>query len=232
RADLLALPLLPELGGAGDGPAGREEVVDDQHAGAGLHGVLVHLEGRRSIFEVVFDADHVPGQLAELTDRYHPDRELVSDRRREDEPSRFHADDDVDLLISDLREQPVDRGSERLAVLEKRGDVLEEDSRFRKVWDVADTRSKVRWCWRHDRRLLHASGRASAGRFPPRRHGSRSRGAYNVIVGRAFALLIVTVVLAGCGGVQVPGSGAVALPNEFPADFPIPPRSNLLLASG
>ena len=51
-------------------------------------------------------------------------------------------------------------------------------------------------------------------------------------MGRAVALLIVTVVLAGCGGVQVPGSGAVALPNEFPADFPIPPSSKLLLASG
>jgi hypothetical protein len=44
--------------------------------------------------------------------------------------------------------------------------------------------------------------------------------------------VLTLVALAGCN-VQMPSSGgSVSLPKEFPADFPTPPSSKLVLASG
>jgi hypothetical protein len=49
---------------------------------------------------------------------------------------------------------------------------------------------------------------------------------------RAALVLGVIGALAGCD-VQVPSSGGtVSLPKEFPADFPVPPSSKLILATG
>jgi hypothetical protein len=49
---------------------------------------------------------------------------------------------------------------------------------------------------------------------------------------RAALALALIGALVGCD-VQMPSSGGtVSLPKEFPADFPIPPRAKLLLASG
>jgi hypothetical protein len=49
---------------------------------------------------------------------------------------------------------------------------------------------------------------------------------------RAALVLGVIGALAGCD-MQVPSSGGtVSLPKEFPADFPVPPSSKLVLATG
>lgn len=49
---------------------------------------------------------------------------------------------------------------------------------------------------------------------------------------RSAALVLALVALAGCD-VRIPSSGgSVSLPTEFPADFPIPPSSTLVLATG
>lgn len=49
---------------------------------------------------------------------------------------------------------------------------------------------------------------------------------------RSAALVLALVALTGCD-VQIPVSGgSVSLPKEFPADFPIPPSSKLVMASG
>ena len=49
---------------------------------------------------------------------------------------------------------------------------------------------------------------------------------------RSAALVLALVALAGCD-VQIPSSGgSVSLPKEFPTDFPIPPSSTLVLATG
>jgi hypothetical protein len=48
---------------------------------------------------------------------------------------------------------------------------------------------------------------------------------------RSAALVLALVALAGCN-VQMPSSGSVSLPKEFPADFPIPPSSKLVLVQG
>src|SRR4030081_2134675 len=102
KPDDLALQLLHELDGARNRATGGEEIVDDEHTSSRLDRILVHLEGRRAVLEVVLHADHVGWQLAKLADRHEPDAELVGDRGREDEAAGLHADDGVDLLVADL----------------------------------------------------------------------------------------------------------------------------------
>src|SRR6266550_3506117 len=75
ETDDLALELLHELDRAGHGPAGRKEIVDDEDARPGFDRVLVHLERRRAVLEVVLDAHHVARQLAELAHRDESDAE-------------------------------------------------------------------------------------------------------------------------------------------------------------
>jgi hypothetical protein len=49
---------------------------------------------------------------------------------------------------------------------------------------------------------------------------------------RSAVLVLALVALAGCD-VQIPQpGGSVSLPKEFPADFPTPPNSKLLMATG
>src|SRR5207253_3925715 len=71
------------------------------------------------------------------------DAKRVRDRRTEDEPARFHSHHDVDRLTPDLRKEPVDGALERVAVLEHRRDVLEQDARLREVRDIADAPAEV-----------------------------------------------------------------------------------------
>jgi hypothetical protein len=46
------------------------------------------------------------------------------------------------------------------------------------------------------------------------------------------ALVVALLALAGCNVQMPPPDGSVSLPKEFPADFPTPPSSRLLLATG
>src|SRR5438128_12626887 len=49
---------------------------------------------------------------------------------------------------------------------------------------------------------------------------------------RTAALVLTLVALGGCD-VRVPSSGGtISLPKEFPSDFPTPPSSKLVLATG
>ena len=51
-------------------------------------------------------------------------------------------------------------------------------------------------------------------------------------LGRRVRVAALVLALVGCD-VQIPSpGGSVSLPKEFPADFPIPPSSKLVLASG
>src|SRR6266540_4264339 len=131
--DDLALELLHELDRPRDSAAGGEQIIDDQDFRARFDRVLVHLERRRTVLEVVFDADHVGWELPKLAHRHEPDAEVVGDGGAEDEAPRLHADDDVDVARADALHEPVDSGLERIAVLEERRDVLEEDPRLGEV---------------------------------------------------------------------------------------------------
>src|SRR5947208_3990532 len=150
ETDDLALELFHELDGPGHRAPSCEEIVDDQDASARLDRVLVHLERRRTVFQVVLDADDIAGELSELAHWDKPDAELVGDRGREDKAPRLHADDGVDLLRADLREESVDRGRKRVPVLKERRNVLEEDARLGEVGNVTDPARERACLYRHD----------------------------------------------------------------------------------
>ncbi len=89
------------------------------------------------------------------------DAKLVRDRRGEDESARLHANDDVYLLVADLGQQSVDRRRERVAFLEERGDVLEEDPGLRKVGNIADLAGEMVSLYRHVSQISELSGARS-----------------------------------------------------------------------
>src|SRR5438552_15098975 len=57
-------------------------------------------------------------------------------------------------------------------------------------------------------------------------------GGYLFRGARTAALVLTLVALGGCD-VRVPSSGgSISLPKEFPSDFPTPPSSKLVMATG
>src|SRR5258708_13094661 len=104
--DDLALELLHELDGPGDRASGREKVVDDEDLRARLHRVLVHLERRRAVLEVVLDAHDVRGELPELADRNEADAEGVRDRPPQHKAPPLHPPTATDPLPPPPHAQP------------------------------------------------------------------------------------------------------------------------------
>ena len=80
----------------------------------------------------------LPGSLPSLRTGTKPALQLVGDRAADDEASRLDPDHHVDPLALIPAGQRVDGEAPRRAVLEERGDVLEEDALGREVLDVAD----------------------------------------------------------------------------------------------
>jgi hypothetical protein len=81
---------------------------------------------------------HVVGKLALLPRRDEPRPQPVGDRRRDNEASRFDAENAIDAASDELIDDRVDDRREGDLVAEQRGDVLENDPRPGKVRDVAD----------------------------------------------------------------------------------------------
>src|SRR5215831_183205 len=117
---------------------GREEVVDREHALAGLDRVRVHCERVAPVLELVLHLDRLARELARLAHRHETRIQLMRERAAQDETSRFDADDHIDALRLVAPGERVDDELERRTVLEKGCDVLEEDAFRGEVLDVAD----------------------------------------------------------------------------------------------
>ena len=72
-----------------------QHVVEYQHPGAGRDGVLVHFQPVRAVLQRVFYALGRGRQLARLAHRHEARAQRIGDGRREDEPARLDAHDDV-----------------------------------------------------------------------------------------------------------------------------------------
>src|SRR4051812_8528400 len=68
--------------------AGRDQIVDDQHAVARLARVLVNFHGGRAVFELVRLRRALVGQFALLTDRNEAEVQLIGENRPDDETTR------------------------------------------------------------------------------------------------------------------------------------------------
>src|SRR5437867_5044781 len=117
---------------------GCAQVVHGEHALAGLDRVLVDRERVAAVFELVLDLDGLTRELAELANGNEARVQLMGERAADDEAPRFDGHHHVDPLLSVPAHKRVDDVPERRAVLQERGDVLEEDSLGREVLDVAD----------------------------------------------------------------------------------------------
>src|SRR6185369_9399573 len=136
--DDLSAELPDEPQGCPHRTTGGEEVVHREHALAGLDRVLVHGERIAAVFELVFDFDGLPRQLAWFANRNEARLQLVRDRAAHDEAPRLDTDDDVDACRLIPLNERVDHIAKGRAVLEERGDVFEEDALGREVLDVSD----------------------------------------------------------------------------------------------
>ena len=106
------------------GAAGGQHVVDDEHPGARLQGVTVHLDGRLAVLQGVRRLLGRAGQLAGLAHGHDARSRRVADRRGEQETPGLDPDHRVEGRRTG--DQRVDRGAERRTVGQQRSDVLEQ----------------------------------------------------------------------------------------------------------
>src|SRR5438094_574267 len=138
HSDDLPAELADQPQGCPHRTTGGEEIVDGQHALAGFDRILVDRERVASVLELVFDLDGLARELAELAHGNETGVELMRESPTENEATRLDSDDDVDALFPVPLHEGVDDVTERRAVLQERGDVLEENAFGREVLDVAD----------------------------------------------------------------------------------------------
>src|SRR3954454_767050 len=138
-ADLPADPL-HQAGARLGGPAGREDVVDDEHSLARLDGVTMDLERRGPVLEGVGLLEGFVRELSFLADGDDARAEVIGDRGPEDEPAGLDPDHLVDVAAPEVDDDQVDDRRERDRVREHRRDVLEDDARLGEIRDVADQR--------------------------------------------------------------------------------------------
>src|SRR5260221_3026203 len=120
-----------------------EQVVDDQHFLPRRQSIDMDLQTIGSILQRILLTRGLPGKLARLARRHESGRQAHRDRRGEDVAARFDPEHLGDAPPLKPLRQPLQRHPEGLAILEERGDVLEDDSFFGEVRNIADEASQV-----------------------------------------------------------------------------------------
>jgi len=108
----------------------RNQVIDDKNALARLNGILVYLDNIDTVFQRVFLADRLPGQLALLANGDEAATKTVSHCPTDDEAACFDASDRVDGRIREGLRQPCNGFPEAFGVAHKGCDVPKLDSRL------------------------------------------------------------------------------------------------------
>src|SRR3989441_329399 len=143
HADDVAPELLDQPERRGHRAARGEQVIDGEYALPRLDRVLVDGERVAPVLELVLDLDGLARELAELPHGDETRAQLAGERPTEDQPARPDGDHDVHALLLIAAREHVDHVVERRTVLEKGGDVLEEDPLGWEVPDVTDLRPEV-----------------------------------------------------------------------------------------
>src|SRR5712692_4728111 len=127
-----------QVHGRAGGAAGGEHVVDDEDLIARREGILVHLQRGGAVLKLVGLGAAGGGQLPLLAHRDEAGLEPERDWRRQDEPACLDPGYLVDPAVPGG--ERADHHSQRGAVGEQRGDVLEHDAGPGIVPDIADHR--------------------------------------------------------------------------------------------
>src|SRR5947199_5591848 len=174
HADDVAPELLDQPERRGHRAARGEQVIDGEYALPRLDRVLVDGERVAPVLELVLDLDGLARELTELPHGDETRAQLVGERPAEDEPARLDGDHDVHALLLIAAREHVDHVVERRTVLEKGGDVLEEDPLGWEVPDVTDLRPEVGDV--HRAPILRAPCRSAQGAASHQNLGYRAGG--------------------------------------------------------
>src|SRR5262249_39153886 len=101
----------------GGGPAGRQQVVANDHALSWLHGVFVNLQRVRAIFERIRNARRLGGQFLRLSPGDKSFAKSVSKRRRENESARLDAGHNINWVALVMLTEPVDQRVKSVLIL-------------------------------------------------------------------------------------------------------------------
>src|SRR5215472_1669967 len=124
---------LRQLGGRRGRSSRGEQVVHDQHALAFLNCVFVDFKTVAAVLEVVFHFHRGRGKLSRLAHWYEAGIQPIRQRRTKDESTRFHPEDQVDLLANVVFRKKIDELRESGFIFQQRGDVVKENSLFREI---------------------------------------------------------------------------------------------------
>src|SRR5690606_21406958 len=102
-----------------------------QHAVALAYRIRMNFHRIGAVFEIVFLADGLPGQLALLADGHETEFELMGDGAAENEATRLDARDEIELRALVKIDQRVNRLPETSRVTQQGRDVAEQDSGLR-----------------------------------------------------------------------------------------------------
>src|SRR5579864_3834576 len=138
QAAHLPVEFFDQFGDGRSGPAGGEHVVDDQHILPRRDGVFVDLKDVGTVFQRILDAFALGRKFLFFTNRDEAVAQSVGDGGRDDEATRFDAEDQVDRAGTVVPGEGVDDSLEPIRVFKQRGDVVEVDAGFWKIGYFAD----------------------------------------------------------------------------------------------
>lgn len=129
---------LQQLGSGDHGAAGRDQVVDQQYALAGAHGIGVHFHRCIAIFQGVIFCHRTVGQFALLAHRHKAQVQLIGQYRAQNKAARIDARYKVQTLTHVAIHEHINQNTEGTRVLQNRSDVAESDARLGPVRHAAN----------------------------------------------------------------------------------------------
>jgi len=119
-------------------PPRCNQIVDEEHALAGLDRPDMQLDTIAPVLEIEVPPDRRSREFAGFANRHESKTHLVGDRRAEDEAAGFDSHDQVDAVVPVAVGDSIDGEPEAFGVEQERRDVTELDSRLGVVGDGAD----------------------------------------------------------------------------------------------
>ena len=104
--------LLDHVGGGLGGAAGRQQIVADENALAGLDRVFVNLQRVLSVLQVVFPLQDFGRQLLWFANRDEAGVQPIRQRGTKDESARLDAQDQLDVVVDVVLGEGVDQARE------------------------------------------------------------------------------------------------------------------------
>src|SRR6185503_18303457 len=100
--------------------------------------VTMDLKGVLPVLEIIRKRSTLGRQLSRLAHRHKSRAEVIRERRRKDETTRFDSDYRIDFLTLKLRRQRINRIAQPFGMLQQSGDVIKIDAGLGKVRHFAN----------------------------------------------------------------------------------------------